>query len=109
MCMEDQMGFWGPGLFESDYSRDALNDILAPWIDDIERLSGSKRATVWDEVDPDELAIKMKVLLVLRRAKFPIESFRNRRSSKRTGSHSNKAGERTRATMNYSSNDSGQF
>ncbi len=44
------MGYWGDGLFDNDCSRDVLNEMLGPWIKDIERLSGSSKATEWDEM-----------------------------------------------------------
>lgn len=69
------MGYWGAGLFENDCSRDVLNELLAPWIKEIEELSGSSEATEWDGIAADELAIRMRILVLLHREKFPLESY----------------------------------
>ena len=69
------MGYWGEGLFDNDCSRDDLNEMLGPWVKEIEKLLGSSEATEWDEVAPDELAIRMKILLLLHREDFPLENY----------------------------------
>lgn len=69
------MGYWGEGLLDSDYAADALNHILAPWVKAIEKLSGKPESAQWDEFAADELTLRIHILLLLHREKYPLENF----------------------------------
>ena len=66
------MGYWGTGLFESDYSLCTLSGLVDPFVDRIEANARNPQTSQWDEILIDELVICAKVLIGLKKEGVPL-------------------------------------
>ena len=67
------MGYWGTGLFESDYALCTLCGLIDPFVDRIEENARNPQTSEWDEILVDELVISAKVIIGLTKQGVPLE------------------------------------